>query len=197
MQAVSQQEYTDARAQARQANAAVAQNRASLETANGSTCASPACRRRSAAGSAAPSFTTGALVTANQADPLTTIQRLDPIFVDIQQSSAELLACAERSPPGGAVPSRAKVRLTLEDGSDYGFTGTVEFAEAMVDPATGTVTLRATFPNPQGLLLPGMYVSAAGPGDDRQRLPRAAGGRVARSARAMRRCWSSAPATRR
>ncbi|MEA3036515.1 MAG: rane fusion protein multidrug efflux system [Sphingomonadales bacterium] len=159
MQAVSQQEYTDARAQAQQANAAVAQNRASLETASinlrYTRVPAPITGRigRSL-------FTTGALVTAAQADPLTTIQRLDPMFVDIQQSSAELLALRRAVAAGGVAPSRAKVALTLEDGSDYGFTGTLEFAEAMVDPATGSVTLRATFPNPQGLLLPGMYVRA-------------------------------------
>jgi membrane fusion protein (multidrug efflux system) len=159
MQAVSQQEYTDARAQAQQANASVAQNRASLETASinlrYTRVPAPITGRigRSL-------FTTGALVTAAQADPLTTIQRLDPMFVDIQQSSAELLALRRAVAAGGVIPSRAKVALTLEDGSDYGFTGTLEFAEAMVDPATGSVTLRATFPNPQGLLLPGMYVRA-------------------------------------
>jgi len=159
IQAVSQQEYTDAVAQARQAGASVAQNQAALQTANinlrYTRVPAPITGRigRSA-------FTTGALVTANQTEPLTTIQRLDPMFVDIQQSSAALLALRRSIAGGGAVPARAQVRLTLEDGSDYGFTGTLQFAEAMVDPATGTVTLRASFPNPQGLLLPGMYVRA-------------------------------------
>jgi membrane fusion protein (multidrug efflux system) len=159
MQAVSQQEYTDARAQAQQAAAAVAQNQAALQTANinlrFTRVPAPITGRigRSA-------FTTGALVTANQPDALTTIQRLDPMFVDIQQSSAALLALRRSIANGGAVPAQAQVRLTLEDGSDYSYTGTLQFAEAMVDPATGTVTLRASFPNPQGLLLPGMYVRA-------------------------------------
>ncbi|HEY0413494.1 MAG TPA: efflux RND transporter periplasmic adaptor subunit [Allosphingosinicella sp.] len=159
MQAVSQQEYTDAVAQARQAGAAVAQNQAALQTANinlrFTRVPAPITGRigRSA-------FTTGALVTANQAEALTTIQRLDPMFVDIQQSSAALLALRRSIANGGAVPAQAQVRLTLEDGTDYGYTGTLQFAEAMVDPATGTVTLRASFPNPQGLLLPGMYVRA-------------------------------------
>jgi len=159
MQAVSQQEYTDARAQAQQAAASVAQNQAALQTANinlrFTRVPAPITGRigRSA-------FTTGALVTANQPDPLTTIQRLDPMFVDIQQSSAALLALRRSIANSGAVPTQAQVRLTLEDGSDYGYTGTLQFAEAMVDPATGTVTLRASFPNPQGLLLPGMYVRA-------------------------------------
>src|SRR4051812_47642605 len=159
MQAVSQQEYTDARAAARQAEAVVAQNQAALQTANinlrFTRVPAPITGRigRSLA-------TTGALVTANQTDPLATIQRLDPIFVDIQQSSAQLLALRKAIATGGAVPIRANVTLQLEDGSDYGYTGSLEFAEAVVDPTTGTVTLRARFPNPQGLLLPGMYVRA-------------------------------------
>jgi len=105
-------------------------------------------------------FTVGALVTASQTDPLTTIQRLDPIYVDIQQSSAALLALRRSLEKRGVVPSSAAVRLKLEDGSDYGPVGRVDFTEPTVDPTTGTVTLRATFPNPQGLLLPGMYVRA-------------------------------------
>jgi len=104
--------------------------------------------------------TTGALVTAGQADPLTTIQRLDPMYVDIQQSSAALLALRRQLASGGAARSSAAVRLKLEDGSIYDATGRLEFAEAMVDPNTGTVTLRARFPNPAGVLLPGMYVRA-------------------------------------
>jgi membrane fusion protein (multidrug efflux system) len=159
IEAVSKQDYTDAQATARQAAAAVAQNRAALDTANinlrFTRVPAPITGRigRSI-------VTTGALVTANQADPLTTIQRLDPIFVDIQQSSADLLALRRSLASGGVVPSSAAVRLRLEDGSDYGATGTVQFAEAMVDPATGTVTLRARFPNSAGLLLPGMFVRA-------------------------------------
>lgn len=160
MQAVSQQEYTDAVAASRAAGAAVAQNRAAVETASISLrytrVPAPISGRIGRS-----TFTTGALVTANQTDALTTIQRLDPIFVDIQQSSAELLALRRSLAGGGSVtPTSAKVGLVLEDGSEYGFTGTLQFAEAVVDPSTGSVTLRATFPNPQGLLLPGMYVRA-------------------------------------
>lgn len=159
MQAVSQQEYTDVRAQAQQAEAVVAQNQAALQSANinlrFTRVPAPITGRigRSLA-------TTGALVTANQTNALATIQRLDPIFVDIQQSSSQLLALRKAIANGGAVPVRANVTLQLEDGTDYGYTGTLEFAEAVVDPSTGTVTLRARFPNPQGLLLPGMYVRA-------------------------------------
>ena len=104
--------------------------------------------------------TTGGLVTANQPEALTTIQRLDPIFVDVQQSSADLLALRRSLSKAGVAPSSTAVRLTLEDGSAYGYVGTLQFAEAMVDQNTGTVTLRARFPNPEGLLLPGMFVRA-------------------------------------
>ena len=160
MQAISQQDYTDAAATARQGAAAVAQNRATLEAAriNLRFTRVPA----PISGRIGRSLvTTGGLATANQADPLTTIQRLDPMFVDIQQSSADLLALRTSVGHGGTIPSTAQVRLTLEDGSPYPYTGTLQFAEAMVDPNTGTVTLRARFPNPQGLLLPGMYVRAS------------------------------------
>lgn len=105
--------------------------------------------------------TTGALVTAGQADPLTTIQRLDPIFVDIQQSSSGLLTFRRQLAGGGLVRSSTVVNLILEDGSQYQHEGVLQFAESVVDPGTGTVTVRAKFPNPEGLLLPGMYVRAA------------------------------------
>ena len=159
MEAVAKQDYTDAAAAARQAAAAVQQSRAQLDTAQinlrFTNVPAPITGRigRSL-------FTEGALVSASQADPLTTIQRLDPIYVDIQQSSADLLALRRALASGGAIPSQAVVRLKLEDGSDYGLTGSVEFTEVVVDQTTGTVTLRATFPNPQGLLLPGMFVRA-------------------------------------
>ena len=159
IEAVSKQDYTDARAQAKQAAAAVAQTSAQLETARinlrFTNVPAPISGRigRSL-------VTTGALVTSGQADALTTIQRLDPIYVDIQQSSADLLTLRRQLASGGAVPSAATVKLKLEDGSVYDASGRLEFSEAMVDPQTGTVTLRARFPNPSGLLLPGMYVRA-------------------------------------
>ncbi|WP_420822562.1 efflux RND transporter periplasmic adaptor subunit [Sphingomonas gei] len=160
MEAVSQQDYTDAAAQARQAAAAVAQNNAQLRTAQinlrFTKVPAPITGRigRSL-------FTEGALVTTNQTDPLAVIQRLDPIYVDIQQSSADMLALRKSLAQGGLAPASAVVRLKLEDGSDYGQTGTVEFAEVMVNANTGTVTLRARFPNPEGILLPGMFARAA------------------------------------
>ncbi len=159
MQAVAQQDYTDALAQARQAEAAVAQNKAQLDTAQinlrFTRVPAPITGRigRTLA-------TEGALVTTNQTDPLAVIQRLDPIYVDIQQSSADMLAFRKALSRSGVVPASAAVRLKLEDGSDFGQTGTVEFSEVMVDQNTGTVTLRARFSNPQGVLLPGMFVRA-------------------------------------
>lgn len=158
-QAVAQQDYTDAAAAARQARAAVAQNRAALNTAQinlrFTTVPSPISGRigRSL-------FTEGALVTGNQADPLAVISTLDTVYVDIQQSSADMLALRRTLAGGGALPSGASVRLVLEDGSAYAFTGTIQFSEVTVNEATGTVTLRAKFPNPQGTLLPGMFVQA-------------------------------------
>ena len=107
-------------------------------------------------------FTVGALVSANQTDPLAVIQRLDPIYVDIQQSAADLTALRRSlAARRRRAPAARTVRLKLEDGSDYGYTGTVQFSEISVDESTGTVTLRARFPNPQGLLLPG-HVRAGG-----------------------------------
>ncbi|HEU4967608.1 efflux RND transporter periplasmic adaptor subunit [Sphingomonas sp.] len=159
MQAVSQQEYTNAAAQARQTAAAVEQQQAALQTAkinlNFTRVPAPISGRigRSA-------VTVGALVTANQAEPLATIQQLDPIYVDIQQSTSELLALRRSLAQGDVLPAKATMHLKLEDGSDYELAGTIEFSEVVVDPNTGTVTLRASFPNPKGVLLPGMFVRA-------------------------------------
>jgi len=103
-------------------------------------------------------YTTGALVKAGQDNALTTIQRLDPIYVDIQQSSADVLRLREQTLAGQVASDKAPVRLQLESGSMYPETGTLSFADVTVDPATGSQTLRAVFPNPQHLLLPGMFV---------------------------------------
>lgn len=159
IEAISRQDYTNAVASAQQARASVAQTRAALETArinlNFTTVPAPISGKigRSL-------FTVGALVSATQTDPLAQIQRLDPMFVDIQQSAADLLALRRSLATEGVIPATAQVRLTLEDGSDYGQVGSIEFGEAVVNQETGTVTLRARFPNPQGLLLPGMFVRA-------------------------------------
>ncbi len=106
-------------------------------------------------------ITEGALVTANQAAALATVQQLDPMYVDVTQPTTTLLrlqreAAAgqlKRNPAGGT-----QVRLVLEDGTDYPHPGTMEFSEVTVDPTTGSVTLRAVMPNPERLLLPGMFV---------------------------------------
>lgn len=159
--AISRQDYDNAITQAQQAQADVAAQSAALRSAQidvaRTTVRAPISGRigRSVA-------TTGALATASQTDPLTTIQRLDPIYVDVPQSSADLLklrqqlAAGDLSRGGGA----ARVRLRLEDNSVYPIEGTLQFADVSVDPATGTQTIRALFPNPRGLLLPGMYVHA-------------------------------------
>lgn len=102
--------------------------------------------------------TTGALVQSGQENALTTIQRLDPIYVDIQQSSSDLLRLREQTLAGQVSNDRAPVRLMLETGSTYPEVGTLSFADVTVDPATGSQTIRAVFPNPQRLLLPGMFV---------------------------------------
>jgi membrane fusion protein (multidrug efflux system) len=103
-------------------------------------------------------YTMGALVKASQDNALTTIQRLDPIYVDIQQSSSDLLRLREQTIAGRISSDTAPVRLKLETGSDYPLVGTLSFADVTVDPATGSQTIRAVFPNPQHLLLPGMFV---------------------------------------
>ncbi|MBN9504549.1 MAG: efflux RND transporter periplasmic adaptor subunit [Altererythrobacter sp.] len=157
IEAISEQDYTDAVAQARVARAAVAQNAAALDTARinlrYATVSAPISGRigRSL-------FTVGALVSASQQDPLAVIQRLDPIYVDMQQSSADLTELRRQLRAGEVSAGSTTVRLKLEDGSDYAYTGKVEFADVTVDERTGTVTMRATFPNRDGLLLPGMFV---------------------------------------
>lgn len=107
--------------------------------------------------------TVGALVTANQSSALAVVQQLDPIYVDVTRSSAELLRLNRRLESGklGNTENNAlPVQLILEDGSIYGFEGKLVFSEVSVDQATGSVTLRAIFPNPKEQLLPGMYVRA-------------------------------------
>ena len=111
-------------------------------------------------------FTKGALVTPGQTDALTTVQTLDPIFVNISQSTSDLLKL-RASLAGGALtstgPDSTEISLKLEDGSDYPLKGKLLFTDVTVDQTTGTVTLRAIFPNPNGILLPGMYVRAEVP----------------------------------
>lgn len=111
----------------------------------------------------ASAVTQGALVTANQATPLAVISTLDPIYVDINQSSDELLALEQQARKGQVdrnAPLAAKVALKLGDGSDYPAEGKLQFTDVTVNQSTGTVLLRALFPNPDGILLPGLYVRA-------------------------------------
>jgi membrane fusion protein, multidrug efflux system len=108
-------------------------------------------------------LTQGALVTANQPTPLATIQQMDPIYVDVPQSTADLYRLKRRMQEGildQNEENQKKVRLILDDGSTYPLEGTLQFRDVTVDPSTGTVTLRAVFPNPENILLPGMFVRA-------------------------------------
>ncbi|WP_192980600.1 efflux RND transporter periplasmic adaptor subunit [Pseudomonas sp. EggHat1] len=153
--AVSQQAYDEARAAALQADAALEQARIDLRYTK---VMAPISGRigRSA-------VTEGALVSNGQAGAMATIQQLDPIYVDVTQSSKELLRLRRDLADGRlqkASDSAAKVALKLEDGSRYAHEGTLEFSEVAVDESTGSVTLRAVFPNPDHLLLPGMFVHA-------------------------------------
>lgn len=153
--AVSQQAYDEARAASLQADAALEQARIDLRYTK---VMAPISGRigRSA-------VTEGALVSNGQANAMATIQQLDPIYVDVTQSSKELLRLRRDLAEGRlqkASDSAAKVALKLEDGSRYAHEGTLEFSEVAVDESTGSVTLRAVFPNPDHLLLPGMFVHA-------------------------------------
>ena len=160
--AVSRQEYEDAEAAYKQALADVGVNKAAVENARirleYTRVTSPISGRISRS-----MVTPGALVTENQATPLTTVQQLDPVYVDVTQSSTEVLRL-KRSLESGklqrADEGHAAVRLLLEDGSEYAYPGTLQFTEVSVDESTGMVTLRAIFPNPKQDLLPGVYVRA-------------------------------------
>ena len=156
---VSRQNYDDALSAAGTARADVAAQRAALRSAEidlaRTTIRAPISGRIGRSVS-----TAGALVSAAQENALTTIQRLDPIYVDIQQSSADVLRLREQVLAGQVAKDAAPVRLQLETGSMYGTVGTLRFADVTVDPATGSQTIRAVFANPQRLLLPGMFVRA-------------------------------------
>lgn len=161
-EAVSAQDRDDVIATARQANAAVQQARASLQTSTVN-LEFTLVRAPISGRIGRTLFTPGALVTASQADPLTTIQQLDPIYVDVTQSSSQILALRRSLAAGKTLAASAIIRLKLEDGTDYPQEGRIEFAEPIVDVNSGTVTLRARFPNPDGLLMPGMFVRVVAP----------------------------------
>lgn len=153
--AVSKQEYVDAEAAYKQAAANAQSARINL---NYTRITAPITGRIGRS-----TVTQGALVTAAQTTALATIQTLDPIYVDITQSSSELirlkLALQHGTLVGGG-PQEAKAKLTLENGTPYPLEGKVQFSEVTVDPTTAAVTLRAIFPNPDGILLPGLFVRA-------------------------------------
>jgi len=159
IEGVAQQEADDARMAYQQALAQVAQMQASLASAqinlDYTKVRAPISGRIGMS-----TVTPGALVTANQETALATIRTLDPIYVDMTQSSTELLRLRRLIGEAGMKSGEAKVRLRLEDGSQYQQAGTIKFHEVAVDESTGSVTLRAQFPNPDGVLLPGMYVRA-------------------------------------
>ncbi|WP_068829125.1 efflux RND transporter periplasmic adaptor subunit [Pseudomonas sp. BMS12] len=154
-QAVSKQEYDEARAAKLSAEAALEKARIDLRYTK---VLAPIAGRvgRSA-------VTEGALVSNGQASALATIQQLDPIYVDVTQPTKDLLRLRRDLASGQlqkAGDNAAKVKLKLEDGSEYEHEGTLEFSEVSVDEGTGSVTLRSVFPNPEHLLLPGMFVHA-------------------------------------
>lgn len=159
--AVSEQDLNEAKSTLAQAKADLASAKASVETARinleYTKIRAPISGRVDAS-----SITVGALVTAGQTAALTTIRKLDPINVDVTQSSSNLLNLRDAVDAGRLKFSgkNVSVKLKLDNGRNYDRTGIVEFAEATVDLSAGTVKLRAQFPNPDGVVLPGMYVRA-------------------------------------
>jgi membrane fusion protein (multidrug efflux system) len=157
---ISKQDYDDAFAALKQAEADVASAKAALEAArinlNYTKVLSPISGKIGRS-----TVTEGALVTSGQPDALATVHQLDPIYVDVTQSSAQLMKL-RRELASGALQDvkEASAQLILEDGSVYPETGKLQFSEVSVDQGTGSVTLRAVFPNPDQALLPGMFVRA-------------------------------------
>ncbi len=162
IKAVSRQEYDDATAALKQVDADIEAGRAAVETARINLAytrvIAPITGRIGKS-----SVTVGALVTASQGIPLATIQQIDPVYVDVTQSSASLLRL-QQSMASGTLKrdsaNRAKVKLILEDGTTYPQEGTLQFQDITVDPTTGSFILRIVFPNPKHVLLPGMYARA-------------------------------------
>ena len=161
--AISRQVAEESQAAAQQCASDVAVARAAVQTA---TINVDYTRIRApiAGRTALSAVTVGALVTANQTTPLTTVQQLDPVYVDVTQSSTEMLQLRRDLAQGrferAGASDAARVSITLEDGSAYPLPGRLQFSGLTVNPGTGAVLLRAVVPNPDGLLLPGMYVQA-------------------------------------
>jgi membrane fusion protein (multidrug efflux system) len=163
VKAVSQQEHDDSRGALQAAEADLAAAKAVLKEARigleRTRITAPIAGRIETS-----AVSVGALVTANQAAPLTLVQQLDPLYVDVSQSSADLLKLKQRLASGALQKGTAReapIRLMLEDGTAYAHEGRLRVSGGSVDPATGAVTIRALVPNPEGLLMPGMYVSAS------------------------------------
>ena len=160
--AVSKQDYDDISAALREAEANIQVGKAAVETARinleYTRITAPISGRIGKS-----NVTVGALVTMNQPAPLATIQQLDPIYVDVPQSTTELMRL-KRSLESGRLnqngESQKKVKLMMEDGTTYPLEGTLQFRDVTVDPTTGSVILRVVFPNSEGVLLPGMFVRA-------------------------------------
>lgn len=154
---ISQQDYDQAVATARQADADIMAAKAAVESARINLAytkvTSPITGRIGKS-----SVTEGALVTNGQSDALATVQQLDPIYVDVTQSSTDFMRLKQESlEQGGEAKS---VQLLMENGQAYSLKGTLQFSDVTVDESTGSITLRAIFPNPQHILLPGMFVRA-------------------------------------
>ncbi|MEG1422372.1 MAG: efflux RND transporter periplasmic adaptor subunit [Citrobacter sp.] len=158
---VSRQDYDTTRSQLNEADANVAVARADVEQAtinlHYANITSPIDGI-----SGTSSVTVGALVTANQENALVTVQQLDPIYVDLTQSVQDFLRLKEEKSSGKIAQQKGQipVELMLENGKPYRYTGTLQFSDPAVDEVTGSVILRAIFPNPDGEILPGMYVTA-------------------------------------
>ena len=160
--AISQQDFDNADAALKQAEADIESSKAAVESAR----INLAYTRVTAPISGRigkSNVTVGALATAYQGSAFATIQQLDPIYVDATQSSANLLQLKRNMAAGrikGNGPNQTRVKLLLEDGTPYPQEGTLKFSEVTVDPSTGSFILRMVFPNPKHVLLPGMYVRA-------------------------------------
>lgn len=160
--AVSKQDYDNAVAAQQQAAAEVAAGKAAVEAARINLTYTDALSPISGR-TGKSQVTEGAYVQAGQATLMTTVQQTDPIYVDLTQSSADVLHLRRELANGqltAAGPNQAKVSLTLEDGSVYPLPGKLQFSDITVDQTTGSITVRAIFPNPKGELLPGMFVHA-------------------------------------
>jgi membrane fusion protein (multidrug efflux system) len=160
--AVSRQDYDDTAAALKQAEAEIEGGKAALEIARinlaYTSVTAPISGRISRS-----SVTVGALVSASQATSLATIQQLDQVYVDVTQSSAEMILLKQALASGrlkSAGAGQSRVKLLLENGAPYPLEGALKFSEVTVDQSTGSITLRTVFPNPKHTLLPGMYVRA-------------------------------------